>query len=58
MFLLFSGHDKPVSSVSWSLNRHRWLSASEDGSLRVWTHSKAEPGIIMVNVPFSLSPKS
>lgn len=49
MSLLFSGHDKPVSSVSWSLNRHWWLSASEDSSLRVWTHSRVEPAIIMVN---------
>lgn len=57
MCLFLSGHDKPVNSVGWSLNRQWWLSASEDSSLRVWTHSRAEPAIIVVNVPFSLSPK-
>ncbi|XP_029687621.1 WD repeat-containing protein 27-like [Takifugu rubripes] len=55
---VYSGHDKPVSSVSWSLNRRWWLSASEDGSLRVWTHSRAEPAIIMDNSNFSKPIKS
>lgn len=47
---LCAGHDKPVSSVSWSLNRQCWLSASEDQTLRIWTHGSPEPAIIMVNV--------
>lgn len=42
------GHDKPVSSVSWSLSRHWWLSASEDPSVRIWTNDNSEPAIIMV----------
>ena len=39
-----------MGSVSWSLNRQWWLSASEDQSLRIWTHGSPEPAIIMVNV--------
>lgn len=42
------GHDKPVSSVSWSLNRQCWLSASHDQTLRLWTHDIPEPAVIMV----------
>ncbi|KAM9345475.1 WD repeat-containing protein 27 [Symphorus nematophorus] len=49
----YTGHDKPVSSVSWSLNRQWWLSASEDQSLRIWTHGSAEPAIIMGDSMFS-----
>lgn len=49
---LYAGHDKPVSSVSWSLNRQWWLSASEDQSLRIWTLGSAEPAIILVKLPF------
>lgn len=45
-----TGHDRPVSSVSWSLNRQWWLSASEDHSLRIWTQGRSEPAIIMVNI--------
>ncbi|XP_074531549.1 WD repeat-containing protein 27 isoform X2 [Halichoeres trimaculatus] len=48
-----TGHDKPVSSVSWSLNRQWWLSASEDQSLRVWVHGSREPAIIMGDSMFS-----
>lgn len=49
--LLSAGHDKPVSSVSWSLNRQWWLSASEDRSLRIWSHGSSEPAIVLVNDP-------
>ncbi|XP_038593964.1 WD repeat-containing protein 27 [Micropterus salmoides] len=48
----YTGHDKPVSSVSWSLNRQWWLSVSEDQSLRVWTHGSPESAIIMGNSMF------
>lgn len=47
---LSAGHDKPVNSVSWSLNRQDWLSASEDQSLRIWSRGSPKPAIIMVNV--------
>ncbi|KAK1905760.1 WD repeat-containing protein 27 [Dissostichus eleginoides] len=50
---VYTGHDKPVGSVSWSLNRQWWLSASEDQSLRIWTHGSPEPAIIMGNSMFS-----
>ncbi|XP_034538493.1 WD repeat-containing protein 27 isoform X3 [Notolabrus celidotus] len=50
---VYTGHDKPVSSVSWSLNRQRWLSASEDQTLRIWTHGGPEPAIIMGDNTFS-----
>ncbi|XP_070697667.1 WD repeat-containing protein 27 [Pempheris klunzingeri] len=50
---VYTGHDKPVSSVSWSLSRRWWLSASEDRSLRVWTHGSPEPAIIMGDSMFS-----
>ncbi|XP_023267499.1 WD repeat-containing protein 27-like [Seriola lalandi dorsalis] len=50
---VYTGHDKPVSSVSWSLNRQWWLSASEDQSLRVWAHGSTEPAIIMGDSLFS-----
>ncbi|XP_020488469.2 WD repeat-containing protein 27 [Labrus bergylta] len=50
---VYTGHDKPVSSVSWSLNRQWWLSASEDQSLRIWTHGSPEPAIIMGDGMFS-----
>ncbi|TMS04319.1 WD repeat-containing protein 27 [Larimichthys crocea] len=50
---VYTGHDKPVSSVSWSLNRQWWLSASEDQSLRIWTHGSPEPAIIMGDSIFS-----
>ncbi|XP_051233705.1 WD repeat-containing protein 27 isoform X2 [Dicentrarchus labrax] len=50
---VYTGHDKPVSSVSWSLNRQWWLSASEDQSLRIWTQGSPEPVIIMGNSMFS-----
>uniref|UniRef100_A0A8C9XHS2 WD repeat domain 27 n=1 Tax=Sander lucioperca TaxID=283035 RepID=A0A8C9XHS2_SANLU len=53
-----AGHDKPVSSVSWSLNRQWWLSASEDQSLRIWTHGSPEPAIIMGDSLFSKPIKS
>ncbi|XP_028279249.1 WD repeat-containing protein 27 [Parambassis ranga] len=47
------GHDKPVGSVSWSLNRQWWLSASEDQSLRIWTHCNPEPAIVVGKSMFS-----
>ncbi|KAM4591508.1 WD repeat-containing protein 27 isoform 2-T2 [Odontesthes bonariensis] len=47
------GHDKPVSSVSWSLSRQWWMSASEDLSLRIWTHCRSEPAVIMGGNMFS-----
>ncbi|XP_063731267.1 WD repeat-containing protein 27 [Eleginops maclovinus] len=50
---VYTGHDKPVGSVSWSLNRQWWLSASEDRSLRIWTHDSPEPAIIMGDSMFS-----
>ncbi|XP_067465953.1 WD repeat-containing protein 27 isoform X1 [Thunnus thynnus] len=50
---VYTGHDKPVSSVSWSLNRQWWLSASEDQTLRIWTHGSPEPAIIMGDSMFS-----
>uniref|UniRef100_A0A8C7Y5U9 WD repeat-containing protein 27 n=1 Tax=Oryzias sinensis TaxID=183150 RepID=A0A8C7Y5U9_9TELE len=51
--LQHSGHDKPVRSVSWSLSRQYWLSASEDLSLRMWTHCSSEPAIVMGDGMFS-----
>ncbi|XP_036980530.1 WD repeat-containing protein 27 isoform X1 [Acanthopagrus latus] len=50
---VYTGHGKSVSSVSWSLNRQWLLSASEDQSLRIWTHGSAEPAIVMGNSAFS-----
>ncbi|XP_024153529.1 WD repeat-containing protein 27 isoform X3 [Oryzias melastigma] len=50
---IYLGHDKPVRSVSWSLGRQCWLSASEDLSLRMWTHCSSEPAIIMGDGMFS-----
>ncbi|XP_044070615.1 WD repeat-containing protein 27 isoform X7 [Siniperca chuatsi] len=50
---VYTGHEKPVSSVSWSLNRQWWLSASEDQSLRIWTHGSPEPAVIMGDSMFS-----
>ncbi|KAM9727127.1 WD repeat-containing protein 27 isoform 1-T1 [Menidia menidia] len=47
------GHNKPVSSVSWSLSRQWWMSASEDMSLRIWTHCRPEPAIVMGGSMFS-----
>ncbi|XP_062286107.1 WD repeat-containing protein 27 [Scomber scombrus] len=55
---VYTGHDKPVSSVSWSLNRQSWLSASEDQTLLIWTHGSPEPAIIMGNSMFSKPIKS
>ncbi|XP_034041297.1 WD repeat-containing protein 27 [Thalassophryne amazonica] len=48
-----TGHDKLVSSVSWSLSRQWWLSASEDQTVRIWTHDSPEPAIIMREDLFS-----
>ncbi|XP_076599627.1 WD repeat-containing protein 27 [Chaetodon auriga] len=50
---VYTGHDKPVSSVSWSLSRQWWLSASQDQSLRIWTHGSPEPAIVMGDSMFS-----
>ncbi|XP_030604144.1 WD repeat-containing protein 27 isoform X2 [Archocentrus centrarchus] len=50
---VYIGHDKPISSLSWSLSRQWWLSASEDLSLRIWTHCSSEPAIIMGDKMFS-----
>ncbi|XP_029031160.1 WD repeat-containing protein 27 isoform X3 [Betta splendens] len=50
---VYTGHDKPVSSVSWSLSRQWWLSASEDRTLRLWSHGSPEPAIIMANSRFT-----
>ncbi|XP_055083469.1 WD repeat-containing protein 27 [Periophthalmus magnuspinnatus] len=50
---VYTGHDKAVSSVSWSLSRQWWLSASEDQTLRIWTHKSPEPAIVMGNKAFS-----
>ncbi|XP_077439052.1 WD repeat-containing protein 27 [Vanacampus margaritifer] len=50
---VYTGHDKPVSSVSWSLNRQCWLSASHDQTLRLWTHDVPEPAVIMGKNMFS-----
>ncbi|XP_039996129.1 WD repeat-containing protein 27 isoform X2 [Xiphias gladius] len=50
---VYTGHDKPVSSVSWSLDRQWWMSASEDQSLRIWAHGSTEPAIIMSDSLFS-----
>ncbi|XP_061545674.1 WD repeat-containing protein 27 isoform X1 [Phycodurus eques] len=44
---VYTGHDKPVTSVSWSLSRQCWLSASHDQTLRLWTHDIPEPAVIM-----------
>ncbi|XP_026165278.1 WD repeat-containing protein 27 isoform X2 [Mastacembelus armatus] len=55
---VYTGHDKPVSSVSWSLNRQWWLSASEDQTLRIWTHGRPEPAIIMADSMFSKAIRS
>ncbi|XP_077469394.1 WD repeat-containing protein 27 isoform X1 [Stigmatopora argus] len=45
--VVYTGHDKPVNSVSWSLNRQTWLSASHDQTLRLWSQDLPEPVIIM-----------
>ncbi|XP_072293621.1 WD repeat-containing protein 27 [Eucyclogobius newberryi] len=50
---VYSGHDRAVSSVSWSLSRQWWLSASKDQTLRIWTHKSPESAIIMGNGTFS-----
>ncbi|XP_071387660.1 WD repeat-containing protein 27, partial [Centroberyx affinis] len=50
---VYTGHDKAVSSVGWSHNRQWWLSASEDRTLRIWTHGNAEPVITMSDRIFS-----
>ncbi|XP_068424084.1 WD repeat-containing protein 27 isoform X2 [Clinocottus analis] len=50
---VYTGHDKPVSSVSWSLSRQWWLSVSEDQSVRIWTRGSPEPAIIMGDSMFS-----
>ncbi|XP_039857960.1 WD repeat-containing protein 27 [Simochromis diagramma] len=50
---VYIGHDKPISSLSWSLSRRWWLSASEDLSLQIWTHCNSEPAIIMGDKMFS-----
>ncbi|XP_058507143.1 WD repeat-containing protein 27 isoform X1 [Solea solea] len=50
---VYTGHDKSVSSVSWSLNRQWWLSASEDQSLRIWANGSSDPAIIMGDGLFS-----
>nr|XP_046258175.1 WD repeat-containing protein 27 isoform X2 [Scatophagus argus] len=50
---VYTGRDKPVRSVSWSLNRQFWLSASEDQSVQIWTHGNPEPAIIMGKSIFS-----
>ncbi|XP_061692752.1 WD repeat-containing protein 27 isoform X3 [Syngnathoides biaculeatus] len=50
---VYTGHDKPVSSVSWSLSRQCWLSASHDQTLRLWTHDIPEPAVIMGKNMFS-----
>uniref|UniRef100_UPI003AAA8B22 WD repeat-containing protein 27 n=1 Tax=Centroberyx gerrardi TaxID=166262 RepID=UPI003AAA8B22 len=51
--VVYTGHDKAVSSVGWSHNRQWWLSASEDRTLRIWTHGNAEPVITMSGGMFS-----
>ncbi|XP_068597701.1 WD repeat-containing protein 27 [Brachionichthys hirsutus] len=55
---VYTGHDKLVSCVSWSLSRRWWLSASEDRSVRIWSHGRSEPAIIMGNSMFSNSIRS
>uniref|UniRef100_A0A8C6KNE8 WD repeat domain 27 n=1 Tax=Nothobranchius furzeri TaxID=105023 RepID=A0A8C6KNE8_NOTFU len=53
-FLLLNvGHDKPVSSVSWSLSRQWLLSASDDRSVRIWTNGSSVPAITMGDNMFS-----
>ncbi|XP_017268277.1 WD repeat-containing protein 27 [Kryptolebias marmoratus] len=54
---VYIGHDKPVSSVSWSLGRQWWLSSS-DLSIRIWTNGSSEPAIIMGDNVFSKPIKS
>ncbi|KAM3863052.1 WD repeat-containing protein 27 [Diretmus argenteus] len=49
----YTGHDKAVSSVSWSHNRQCWLSASEDQTIRVWPCGRPEPAITMSGDMFS-----
>ncbi|XP_036980535.1 WD repeat-containing protein 27 isoform X6 [Acanthopagrus latus] len=55
---VYTGHGKSVSSVSWSLNRQWLLSASEDQSLRIWTHGSAEPAIVMGSMFSTQAPDS
>nr|XP_061794497.1 WD repeat-containing protein 27-like [Nerophis lumbriciformis] len=50
---VYTGHDKPVNSVSWSLNRQSWLSASHDQTLRLWSQDIPEPVVIMGKNMFS-----
>ncbi|XP_032194326.1 WD repeat-containing protein 27 isoform X5 [Mustela erminea] len=39
---VFSGHDGPVSTVCWSQDSRWLLSASQDGTLRLWLLRRAE----------------
>lgn len=39
---VFSGHDRPVSTVCWSQDSRWLLSASQDGTLRLWSLRRAE----------------
>ncbi|XP_040483432.1 WD repeat-containing protein 27 [Ursus maritimus] len=39
---VFSGHDGAVSTVCWSHDGRRLLSASQDGTLRLWSLRRAE----------------
>ncbi|XP_059032460.1 WD repeat-containing protein 27 isoform X17 [Mustela lutreola] len=39
---VFSGHDGPVSTVCWSQDSRWLLSASQDGTLRLWSLRRAE----------------
>nr|XP_054606120.1 WD repeat-containing protein 27 isoform X2 [Nothobranchius furzeri] len=50
---VYRGHDKPVSSVSWSLSRQWLLSASDDRSVRIWTNGSSVPAITMGDNMFS-----
>ncbi|KAM9847518.1 WD repeat-containing protein 27 [Aulostomus maculatus] len=50
---VYTGHDKLVSSVSWSLSRQCWLSASEDQTLRIWTHGTSVPALVLGKSTFS-----
>ncbi|XP_054451167.1 WD repeat-containing protein 27 [Pteronotus mesoamericanus] len=44
---VFSGHDGAVSALGWSLDGRRLLSASQDGTLRLWSVRRREPALCL-----------
>ncbi|KAF5914891.1 hypothetical protein HPG69_010957 [Diceros bicornis minor] len=50
---VFSGHDRAVSTVCWSHNGRWLLSASQDGTLRVWSVRRTELALCLGKGMFS-----